>query len=74
MPSFENFSYRIDWNGHHNVVVIDDANGGHVELILEDFCTLTDKVINGLFERGNPGRPKSAKYLPKLLRTDKVSK
>ena len=59
--------YRIDWDGDHNVVVLDTAAGGHAEMTLEDFVRVADKIINGLFEKGNPGRRKSFDKLSALV-------
>jgi len=59
--------HRIDWNGTQNVVVIDNpANGGHVEMTLEEFIKLADKVITKTFEPTNPGFRKSFRLLPSL--------
>ena len=56
---------RIDWNGTHNIVVVDNTtNSGHIEMTLEEFVRLADWVITETFEPTNPGFKKSFKLLP----------
>lgn len=64
MPTVGKTQYRIDWNGTHNLVVIDDANSGHVEMTLEEFTSLADRIINGLFGPDDPVRRRFRKARP----------
>jgi hypothetical protein len=62
-------SYRIDWDGKHNRVVMEDGAGGCIDMTLEDWTRLADRIITGLFEPGNPARRKSFEKLPNLVRS-----
>lgn len=64
-----NVKYRLDWNGHNNIVNIDTADGSHVEMTLEDFVELADTVIIGTIERTNPAYRKSFDRLPSARRS-----
>lgn len=64
--------YRLDWNGTHNVVVLDNtANGGHVEMTLGEFVKLADKVITKTFEPTIRAYKKSFRLLPSLAAASK---
>jgi hypothetical protein len=62
-------SYRIDWDGQHNRVIIEDGAGGRVDMTLEDWTRMADRIITGLFEPSNPARRKSFKKLPMLVQS-----
>jgi hypothetical protein len=64
--------YRLDWNGQKNIVVLDNpANGGHIEMTLDEFVRLVDKVITGTFEPTNRDYKKSFRLLPALAAASK---